>query len=490
MAKKPRTPASTHTRGRSVTPIKDTIEHVPGYPNKLIIFKVPSSPFWWTRTFFKGKHIKRSTEATSKRLALQYAKDFYDHLITGKPVGVVKNIHAQILSSFQRCVNGLQEEDEQRAKRGEITERYAIEQRRLMDRHIRSYFGKYEIEDIDYPLLDKFATFLFQQGISNSTIRMYFGVINRIFIYAQKHGLIKAAPVKPTIKAEDNPRGWFDLADYKKIRKASLRLLNYVWEERERNKDDGGLGKLIRKVIFTADTYYLIPFMIYTFVRPTDIKNLKHQHVEIREGDEGDYLYLTAPTSKRSRKPFISMPRATAVYRKLKSYQAAKGKAEPDDYLFFPEYRNRDTAYNQLARAFSLLLEQTGTKQSADGEDRAIYSLRHNSIMFALIYYGIDKKQVIALNARTSVEMIDRFYAWQLEPEHVRKQLHTKKIKPKSKPAKTVVTPPRPATQRELDIYIKQGADSVSPDQAETAVIEKVVKKPGEKAKVVVSLKK
>jgi hypothetical protein len=79
-------------------------------------------------------------------LVLQYAKGFYDHLITGKPVGVVKNVHAQILSSFQRCVNGLQDEDEQRAKRGEINERYAIEQRRLMDRHIRAQLGKYAIE--------------------------------------------------------------------------------------------------------------------------------------------------------------------------------------------------------------------------------------------------------------------------------------------------------------------------------------------------------
>lgn len=490
MAKKTNTAASAHTRGRSVTPIKDTIEHVPGYPNKLIIFKVPSSPFWWTRTFFKGKHVKRSTETNSKRHALQYAKDFYDHLITGKPVGVVKNVHAQILSSFQRCVNGLQEEDEQRAKRGAITSRYATEQRRLMDRHIRSYFGEYDIADIDYPLLDKFATFLFQQDLASITVRMHFGAINRIFVYAQKHGFIKTAPIKPTIKAEDNPRGWFDLADYKKIRKASRRLLNYVWEERERVKGKGDEGKLIRKVIFTADTYYLMPFMIYTFVRPTDIKNLQHKHVEIRESDDGDYLYLTAPTSKRSKKPFISMPRATAVYQKLKQYQAAKGKAGEEDYLFFPEYKNRDTAYKQLARAFTLLLEQTGTRQSADGEDRAIYSLRHNSIMFALIYYGIDKKQVIALNARTSVEMIDRFYAWQLEPEHVRKQLHTKKIKPKSKSSKTVITPPRPATSKELEVFIKQGPDSVSPDQAGTVVIEKVVKKPGSKAKLVVSLKK
>jgi hypothetical protein len=135
-------------------------------------------------------------------------------------------------------------------------------------------------------------------------------------------------------------------------------------------------------------------------------------------------------------------------------------------------------------------LGQTETKKSENGEERAIYSRRHNSIMFALIYYGIDKKQVIALNARTSDEMINRFYAWQLEPVYVRKQLHTEKIKPKSKPTKTVVTPPRPATQRELDIYIKQGPDSVSPDQAETAVIEKVIQKPGDKAKVVVSLKK
>jgi integrase len=493
MARKSNNGPVTHTKERSVTPVPATIEHIPGYPKKLIIFQVASSPFWWARTYFKGKHVKRSTQTTSKREAIQFAKDFYDHLITGRPVGKVTDVLPQILTTFQKCINGLQEEDEQRAKRKEVTDRYVIEQRRLMDRHIRAYFGSYDVTEIDYPLLDKFTTFLFSQGISNSTIRMHLGVINRVFVYAQKHGYIKTAPIKPTIKAEDNPRGWFDLPDYKKIRKASRRLLNWIWEERQRSEDED-LGKLIRKVIFTPDVYYMIPFMVYTFIRPTELKSMKHKHVEIRESEDGEYLWLPVPTSKGKKTAFISMPRAVPVYRKLREFQESKGMAGPEDYLFFPEYKNRDTAYNRISRPFNLLLEETGTKHSVEGDIRTIYSLRHNSIMFALIYYGVEKKEVIALNARTSVEMVDRFYAAQLESEHVRKQLHSKKakpkLKPKAKPTNTIVTEPRPATEKELEIYLRTGEDTVNPDDATTAVIEKVIKGAGAKAKVVISPRK
>ena len=76
---------------RSVTPIPSTIEHIKGFPKKLIIFKVASSSFWWTRCHYEGKPYKRSTKTESKRDAIKYAKDFYEQLITNKRVGVSSN---------------------------------------------------------------------------------------------------------------------------------------------------------------------------------------------------------------------------------------------------------------------------------------------------------------------------------------------------------------------------------------------------------------
>ena len=45
------------------------------------------------------------------------------------------------------------------------------------------------------------------------------------------------------------------------------------------------LGKPIRNITVTSDLYNLIVFMVNSFVRPTDIKVLKHKHVEIVRGD-------------------------------------------------------------------------------------------------------------------------------------------------------------------------------------------------------------
>jgi hypothetical protein len=51
------------------------------------------------------------------------------------------------------------------------------------------------------------------------------------------------------------------------------------------------------------------------------------------------------------------------------------------------------------------------------GQKRTIYSLRHTAIMFRLLYgRGIDLL-TLARNARTSVDMIERFYASNLTAE-------------------------------------------------------------------------
>ena len=62
-------------------------------------------------------------------------------------------------------------------------------------------------------------------------------------------------------------------------------------------------------------------------------------------------------------------------------------------------------------------MEVTGLKSSAAGETRTLYSLRHSSIMFRLLFGRTVDTLTLARNARTSPEMIDRFYAAPLQGE-------------------------------------------------------------------------
>ena len=101
---------------RSVVPIRDTIESIRGYPNKLVIFRVPASPFWWMR-YFDGRPIKRSTKTTVKAEAISAAKAFYEELLVNKKLGVSNNPKK---SSFALCADAVIAEDKRKAERGEL----------------------------------------------------------------------------------------------------------------------------------------------------------------------------------------------------------------------------------------------------------------------------------------------------------------------------------------------------------------------------------
>jgi integrase len=75
------------------------------------------------------------------------------------------------------------------------------------------------------------------------------------------------------------------------------------------------------------------------------------------------------------------------------------------------------------------VLKVAGLKETANGEARTLYSLRHTCIMFRLINGdGIDPL-TLARSARTSVEMIDRFYAKHLTAEMNIAQLQSSRSK-------------------------------------------------------------
>ena len=143
---------------------------------------------------------------------------------------------------------------------------------------------------------------------------------------------------------------------------------------------------------------------------------LKHKHVAVVRGKD-TYLRLTHPPTKGHGQPVVTMERSVLVYDELLKRQREAGFGKPDDYLFCPHQLNRDYALRDITRQFDQVLKAAGLKETANGEARTLYSLRHTCIMFRLIHgEGIDPI-TLARSARTSVEMIDRFYAKHLTAE-------------------------------------------------------------------------
>ena len=82
-----------------------------------------------------------------------------------------------------------------------------------------------------------------------------------------------------------------------------------------------------------------------------------------------------------------------------------------------PHVDDRDAAVVVLSQHFNKILVATGLKHGDLGQERSLYSLRHTAIMFRLLYgKGIDLL-TLARNARTSVQMIEEFYASHLTAE-------------------------------------------------------------------------
>jgi hypothetical protein len=76
----------TKQRCRTV-PIPSTITAIPGYPNKLAVFKIAASKFWQVRCWITGKTHRRSTQTQSLRVAQSFARQFYEFLLAKHYIG-------------------------------------------------------------------------------------------------------------------------------------------------------------------------------------------------------------------------------------------------------------------------------------------------------------------------------------------------------------------------------------------------------------------
>jgi hypothetical protein len=239
---------------------------------------------------------------------------------------------------------------------------------------------------------------------------------------------IDRLPVFPQIKSQTNPRGHFTVSEYKILLRCAKQL-RIVYQEPQ------NLGQTHRSTkggIYTAtpgvpwEFGWLIGFMVNSFVRPVDVKVIKHCHVEIIRGEQC-YLRLRLPETKRHTAQIVSMPAAVHIYERLREHHAAQGLAGPEDYLFLPKIADRTSATWLMDHYFGKILDATGLRFGQRGQRRTLYSLRHSSITFRLLYgEGIDLL-TLARNARTSLEMVDRFYASELSAEMNVAMLHSRR---------------------------------------------------------------
>ena len=169
-------------------------------------------------------------------------------------------------------------------------------------------------------------------------------------------------------------RAWFSPEEYKKLYEATRKNVREVQTAKKRSRRN----KQSRRVWLAEQLHDKILFMANTGIRPDETNWLKYRDVEIVQDDATGAV-----------RPFERM--------------VERNQPEPTERLFPVDHKKQ----------FNRILDELGLKLDRNGNRRTLYSLRHSYISFRLLE-GAGIYQ-IAKNCRTSVEMIEKYYAVHLE---------------------------------------------------------------------------
>lgn len=212
----------------------------------------------------------------------------------------------------------------------------------------------------------------------------------------------------PYRKAEKiSRRAWFSPEEYKTLYEAS----------RIRARKNKGTGREWA----CEQLHDYILFMANTGLRPDEANTLEFRDVEIVEDEATEEtILLLSVRGKRGVGYCKSMTGAVRPFERLRDRLRPESVDEADiddvDGAALPEKRRwRVPGPTDLVfpadhkKQFNAILNENGLKLDREGKRRTAYSLRHTYICFRLLE-GADIYQ-IAKNCRTSVEMIEKFYA-------------------------------------------------------------------------------
>jgi hypothetical protein len=393
---------SVETEKFRTTPITTSITHVKSLPKSAIIYQCAASQYWQFRVFMEGKQRKRTTEEADKDLALKKARLIYAEMLTSANGGEGKLLEPSSKQSLQTAANSLWERQARLIAQGELHKDKNKKNQYVYERHIKPFFSKYDIKAIDAEALESFRYYLAEQELGKSTQLDYLNLMMVLLKEAQRKGIIAHIPAKPTIKLEDEVRGYFNAVEYTRLWQTAKFGIGKTYEFKD------GSGKTYRKTKLTEECFDLIMFMRHTYVRPTDIKVIKHRHIYKIERGGITFLELRHPATKGHKHHMASTEHGWEHYERIKARSIAAGFGKSDDYVFAPEMKNRDSALAMLTNQFTAVLEMSGLKRDDEGKNRTLYSLRHTAIV-AAIRQGVPIS-IIAPNARTSELMINRFY--------------------------------------------------------------------------------
>jgi integrase len=402
---------------------------------KVQLYMRPNSPHWQCSCSFSGRQRRTTTKEESLARAKDVARDWYLGLMGKYRAGELK-----AGKTFKEAAARFVDEFEI-ITQGQRSPLYVANHKMRLDNHLLPFFGDEVLSDITPGMVQDYRIHRMKTGRklrdgaavkdghanaekkeapkppARSTLHQEIVVLRQVLKTANRHRWLDYLPDLSSpygVSGKISHRAWFSPEEYKQLYEATRDRAKNPRKERWRKASE--------------NLHDFVLFMVNTGMRPDEALRLEFRDVAIVTDEAtGERILEIAVRGKRGVGWCKSMPGAVTPFRRLRE----RNDGQPTDRLFPALQRE----------IFNAILDELKLKTDREGQRRTFYSLRHTYICMRLME-GADIYQV-AKNCRTSVEMIETFYASHIKNTLDAAAINVRKAKPtaKKRAAETDVRP-------------------------------------------------
>jgi PHD/YefM family antitoxin component YafN of YafNO toxin-antitoxin module len=185
-------------------------------------------------------------------------------------------------NNFDVLADQLIAQENQRVQRGELSAASVGILKNRLDAHVLPYFKYIPPSQVTPMMMDAFVKRLTDAHLSSTTVSQYLVVVRKLLKLAIRHGFLREVPELPTIKVANRPRSMLSLKEYAAVVRTAHRLARRGDKAPEVKASSGHRERFWvqpRNLSLPPDMAWAIRFMVNSFVRPGDLRQLKHKHV-------------------------------------------------------------------------------------------------------------------------------------------------------------------------------------------------------------------
>jgi integrase len=382
---------------------------------KLHVYRRENSPFWQCATYLAGRNHRISTKESDLERAKALAAEWYLNLQVKSRAGELKG------GPTFRDAAAKFEAEYVILTAGERSPEYVKGHSEKLKVHLLPFLGDKLVTEISPQVVQDYRVHRMtsrkrkrKDGVeeimrpARSTLHQEIITLRHVLKTAQRLGWLKFIPdLSPPYKASGkiSHRAWFSPEEYKQLYNATReRAANppkprWKWE--------------------CEQLHDFVLFMVNTGLRPDEAGRLQFRDVEVvKDAATKETILEISARGKRGVGYCKSMPGAVVPFERLRTRKRLAARKRKTSWggesstslqeLGLPKLT--DPLFPDLrAHHLNAVLDEQGLKEDREGLRRSAYSLRHTYICLRLME-GADIYQ-IAKNCRTSVEMIEKFYA-------------------------------------------------------------------------------